>query len=79
MWYNRTLFNYYYPVLNSVRAVIAIFKLGAAVNFYIVTYIVVFVDNSIFDVASVAYAHNWRIGCIGFLNLFKRLVVSGGH
>lgn len=79
MWYHRALFNHYYPILNGMRAIIAILKLSAAVYLYVVAYVCIFVDNGIFNIAPVANAHNWRIGRIGFLNLFKRLVVIATH
>ena len=79
MWDNCALFNHHYPILNGMGAIVAILKLGAAVDLYVVTYVCIFVDNSIFNITPVAYAHNWRIGRIGFLNLFKGLVVITAH
>ena len=79
MWYNRALFNHYYPILNGVGAVIAVFELSAAVYLHIVTYVGVFVDNGIFNIASVAYTHNGGIGSLRCLYFFQRLVIIATH
>src|ERR1700744_3321048 len=79
MWYNRALFNHYYPIMNGVCAVIAVFELSAAVYLHIVTYVGVFVDNGIFNIAPVAYSHNWCIGSLCRLYFFQCLVIIAAH
>src|ERR1035437_6401918 len=56
--YYRPFFYNHNTILNSIGTVITIFELFATIYLYIVTYIGVFINDRIFDMAPVADTHN---------------------
>ncbi len=79
MRYYRTFFNHYNTILYGMGTIIAIFKLGAAIYFYIITNVSVLVDYGIFNIAPVANAHYRRIAYTCGFYVLQGLIIIAAH
>src|ERR1700744_4862915 len=76
----RPLFDHHDTILHRVRAIIAVFQLfRSAIDLHIIADIGVFIDNSVFDTATVADAHDRRITGMRFVYLVQSLVHVVAH
>lgn len=79
VWYYRPFFNHHNTILYSMGWVVAVRQQLAAVYDNVITYVGIFVDDCIFDLASVANTHNRLISLPALFNLLKGLIVVATH
>src|SRR5436190_23504864 len=76
---NSSFFNHYYSILDSIKWLVGIFKMNAAVDANIISYAAILINDSILDIAPVAYPQQWNTLLISRTDICKGFIIVISH